>query len=721
MLNNKFIIIISRLLLLITFSFLITSCDLIIDKKVTQLACSVTLEGMPLPNAQVRYSLDNSLSQSTQTDDRGIFIIENINPKVTSEESYKVEIVSNGSRHIEEIYMSALNNYGFLNNISETDGKINYLYRMYFGEKANYLNVTMFPAKFDESVNYKIIDIDLGMEIVSSYWPGPHRLIQDKRYLIKYSLNQKFNFEEIITFRPSVADSIELNIYRLDIRTEKPCLAWSILDSNDDLIKEGIGNEIVLFNESGKLDIQVYGANSLESVYIDASKDIHVKNLIGECNLGPHRLSIEVYNTNAGWRLINKIDKTELFKNRGNDVFTNIPTGRYILIEDIEPEYNPRKLEVNMFENKRIEFDLRRYNLNIIVRPSDSNWKLSHQSKVIKTGKGTTYIEKLSPGDYQIGCFSDGDKYSFSINDKDFSYSLNCGTACLSPKIKIVLDNCTGTWELLKYNDDLFQWVKYKNGNKSSEILIGYGQYKIKYTKDEHDSYSEIYTFSPRHAECEEVFVQDCLGCNYQMEEAIGLKDNSKIIYVNEACIETFDKNRLCDQYFPVANAYSIDNDMEAALKILDDGLLRAIIESECIAFLSDNKYFWKYLLLAEKLDIDGIGGEYLLKESRSDKSNIMIILTNISENPQTKLYAYSIIMKLNQKEIEKKMEASRGASSFMLQSNKDENCSFIENLTDYHYQANRIEKNSGIESYTNIFSNFKSKLDQARRQFECN
>ena len=42
----------------------------------------------------------------------------------------------------------------------------------------------------------------------------------------------------------------------------------------------------------------------------------------------------------------------------------------------------------------------------------------------------------------------------------------------------------------------LFQWVNYKNGDTSSELNIDYGQYKIQYTKDEHASYSKIYTFS---------------------------------------------------------------------------------------------------------------------------------------------------------------------------------------------------------------------------------
>jgi len=713
MLKNKFIIILSL------FCFLITSCG---EEEQIQLSCSITLEGMPLPNAQVRYGLDKSMSQSTQTDDRGIFIIENIPEKIDDEQSYLVEVVSNGSRHIENIYMSTLINYGFLNNLSETDGKINYLYRMYFGEKANYLNVTMFPAKYSESVNYKIIDMDLGIEIVSAYVEGPHRLIEGKRYLIKYSLDQKFNFKKIINFRPSVDDLIDLKIYRLDVRTEQPCLAWSILDSNDELIKEGIGDEVVLFDQSNILNIQVYGENRLESISIDDSKDIHIKNLSGECNMGPHRLSINVYNPNASWKLINKRDRTALFKESGNQVFTNIPTGRYILIEDIKSEYNPRMLEVNMFENKRIDFDLRRYNLSIIVRPTDSNWQLSHQGEVIKTGRGTTSIEQLSPGDYQIGCFSDGNRYSLSINDKDFSYNLNCGTACISPKIKIVLDNCVGSWKLLKYNEDLFQWVNYKIGNESSEIDINYGQYKIQYTKDEHDSYSEIYTLSARHAECEEVFVQDCLGCNYQMEEAISIKDNSKIISVNEACIKKFEKKRSCSQYFPVANAYSIEDDREAALKILDDGLLRAIVERECIAFLSDNKYFWEYLLLADKLNIDGDGGGYLLKKSSpyNDQSNIQVILSNIIESPQTKLYAYSIIMRLNEKEIRENMRNNSQSSRITAASNKDENCSIIEDLKDYYYEADRIERNSGIESYTNIFNNFSRLLANATREFEC-
>ena len=707
--TTQFIIRLSLLCLLIN------SCG---KEEKMQLSCSVTLEGMTLPNAHVKYGIDKSLNQSTQTDEGGMFIIENIQVEIDSEQLYLVEIISNGSRHIEEIDMSTLGNYGFLNNTSEKGGKINYLYRMYFGEKANYLNVTMFP----EFVNYKIIDKDLGKEIVSAYVEGPHRLIEGKRYLIKYSLDQKFNFEKIINFRPSVNDSIELNIYRLDISTERPCLAWSILDSNNDLVKEGIGDEVISFNQSGELKIQVHGTNQLERIYIDNSQDIQVKNLTGECNPGPHKLSINVYNQDANWKLINKRDRTTLYKESGNQVFTDIPTGRYILIEDIESEYNPRILEVNMFENKNIEFDLRRYNLSIIVRPTDSNWKLNHQGKVVKTGRGTTSIEKLSPGDYEIGCFSDRDRYSFKINDKNLSYKLNCGTACIAPKIKIIMDNCTGSWKLLKYDEDLFQWINYKNGNESSELNINYGQYKIQYTKDKHDSYSEIYTFSERHAECEEVFVQDCSGCNYQMEEAISIEDNSKIVSVNESCIEEFDKKRSCNQYFPITKAYSLEGEDDTALKILDDGLLRAIVEKECIAFLSDNKYFWQYLLLADKLDIDGKGGEYLLKQSNpsNDESNIQVILSNIKESAQTKLYAYSIIMRLNEKEIKEKVRINAEGSNSMAKSNREENCIFVENIKDYHYEADRLEKNSGIESYTNIFNKFSRLLDNATREFQC-
>ena len=707
--STKFIIRLSLLCLLIV------SCG---KEEQIQLSCSVTLEGMPLPNAQVRYGIGETLNQSTQTDNRGMFIIENIQAESDRDQSYLVEIISNGSRHIEKIHMSSLDNYGFFNNISEKDGKINYLYRVYFGEKANYLNVTMFP----EFVNYKIIDNNLGIEIVSAYREGPHRLIEGKRYLIKYSLDQKLNFQKIINFRPSVNDSIDLNIYRLDIGTEHPCLAWSILDSNNDLVKEGIGDEVISFDQSGKLNIKVHGTNHLETIYIDNSKEIHVKNLAGECNPGPHKLSINVYNPNANWKLINKRDRATLYEESGNQDFTNIATGRYILIEDIGSEYNPRRLEVNMFENKKVEFDLRRYNLSIIARPTDSNWQLNHQGKVIKTGSGTTSIEHLSPGDYEIGCFSDGDKYSFKINDKDFSYNLNCGTACLSPKIKIILDNCTGSWKLLKYDEDLFQWGNYKNGNESSEIDINYGQYKIQYTKDKHNSYSEIYTFSARHAECEEVFVQDCSGCNYQMEEAISIEDNGKIVAVNDACMEEFDINRSCNQYFPVANAYSLEDDREAALQILDTGLLRAIVENECIAFLSDNKYFWQYLLVADRLDLDGIGGEYLLKRSSPyhDQSNIQLILSNIIESAQTKLYAYSIIMRLYEKELRERMKINSEASNFAANSNKDENCAFVDDLRDYHYEADRLERNSGIESYTNDFNRFSRLLDDATKEFKC-
>ena len=587
-------------------------------------------------------------------------------------------------------------------------------------------DVTIQPAP--DNISYSIIDLDTKCELYSNEMgPSVKKLIVDRPYRIKYSMDPDFNknvFEK--RFVPSgIEDKIKFSIYELKIITEFDELSYELLENGTNM-DFGFGSARYYYNVEQDITIKPYKGQSV-SVNIQDGKWKYVEHIDGEKTIirGDKTANIRVSEQSAAWRIIKSNTKEEVYSGKGDAVVEELFPGKYVLKE--VGSYNDLRTKEFILSASNsdvyVNIDLRRLDIAILPYPNDVKWEISNKGKsILKSGTGSSKVKGMHANtSYYARCIkTDGSKTkwkSFELIKNNQLVELECFSACIDPYINIQVTPVDAVWDLKK-TDGNTAYSIYQSGTGNARIKVELEKlYRLTAKYNDIEVISKVVNFTNSHKSCREI---------------IDINMDSNEILLNEACknseweqVVTLDKkadfrsNMECDYYLCLANAYSVQGVDEKALDIIINGWNQAEQKHLCLDFRTNDRYIFTLLQLIEKY---GLGPENIAEKKLN---NIIDVIKDLPLGPNTELKAVYVYLAIKINNLKDKRSEWNNSDQSYRNENRDEFCEEINNLRDDGaYSIERLKYlmnlvGSFMYSKT-VDSIFERQLDSASKAFSC-